>query len=260
MLALLDNEHIIFAMLKSFVTLFKSRDMTKGNLFGKMILFAIPAMLTTMMQLLYVTIDLTTVHYGDSAESMGATASSNIEGYFYAICDAIAVSTMTFIAANVGAKNKDNIKKCILFGLIWGMVFNVLIAVTILLFHNQLLSLFVDNEESIKAGYTRLAIMAYLYFLDFTMIFTAAVLRGLRRSTFPMLTTLLCCTVLRIVLILTLFPLEMFHTVFWLYALFPITWVIATIMNVIALIVVLPKDLKRIELSRGEETPLSENL
>ena len=55
----------------------KQSDMTEGNLFKKIILFAIPALLTTVMQLLYVTIDLTTVHYGDSAESMGAIASNN---------------------------------------------------------------------------------------------------------------------------------------------------------------------------------------
>ena len=54
------------------------------------------------------------------------------------------------------------------------------------------------------------------------------------------------CTVLRIVLILTVFPLEMFHTVFWLYALFPITWVIATLSNGIAIMVILPKDLRRV--------------
>ena len=177
----------------------------------------------------------------------GATASGNIEGYFFAICDAIAVSTMTFIAANVGAKQKGNIKKCIIYGLVWGAIFCAIIALTTLLFYRPLLSLFVDNEESISAGYTRLALMAYLYFFDFTMAFTAAVLRGLRRSTFPMITTLLCCTVLRIVLILTLFPLEMFHTVFWLYALFPITWVIATTCNVVAMTIFIPKDLKRIE-------------
>ena len=74
-------------------------------------------------------------------------------------------------------------------------------------------------------------------------------LRGLKRSTYPMITTLLCCTVLRIVLILTVFPLEPFHTVFWLYALFPITWIIATIMNGIALLIVVPKETKA--LSRG---------
>ena len=177
----------------------------------------------------------------------GATASGNVEGYFFACCDAIAVSTMTFIAANMGAKKKDNIKKCILYGFIWGSAFCAVIALSVLLFHYQMLSLFVTNQESLEAGYTRLGIMGYLYFFDFTMAFTAAVLRGLKRSTYPMLTTLLCCTVLRIVLILTVFPIDYFHTVFWLYFLFPITWVIATSCNIIALIIFLPKDLKRIE-------------
>ncbi len=177
----------------------------------------------------------------------GATASSNLEGYFYAACDAVAVSTMTFIAANVGAKNKENIKKCILYGLIWGSLFCVLIALVVLFLHNQLLSLFVDNEESLQAGYTRMALMGYLYFFDFTMAFSAAVLRGLKRSTYPMVTTLLSCTVLRIILILTVFPMDMFRTVFWLYALYPITWVLATISNVIALLFVIPRQFKALE-------------
>ena len=69
----------------------------------------------------------------------------------------------------------------------------------------------------------------------------------MKRSTYPMVTTLVACTLLRIILIFTVFPLENFHTVFWLYALFPITWVIATISNVIALFIFLPKDLKQID-------------
>ena len=174
----------------------------------------------------------------------GANASANLEGYVHACCDAVAVATMTFIAANVGAKNKENIKKIILYALIWGAVFCFINAMIILLFHNQLLGLFVDNEEALKAGYTRLGLLGYLYFLDFVMLFTAAILRGLKRSTYPMITTLMCCTVLRIVLILTVFPLAYFHTVFWLYALFPITWVLAIICNSLALIRIVPKELK----------------
>lgn len=193
---------------------------------------------------------LYTIEPGNVNLENGATASGNVEGYFYAICDAIAVSTMTFIAANIGAKKKDNIKKCALYGLIWGAIFCAIIAVVILLFHRPILSLFVKEEEAINAGYTRLSIMAYLYFFDFTMAYTAAVLRGLKRSKFPMFTTLICCTVLRIVLILTVFNnVAMFHTVFWLYMLFPITWVIATTCNCIALSIYMPRDLKKLELS-----------
>ena len=191
---------------------------------------------------------LYTIDPGNVNLENGATASGNIEGYFFAVCDAIAVSTMTYIAANIGAKKKENIKKSILFGLTWGAIFCLIIAIVTLLLHKPLLSLFVDNQESIDAGYTRLSLMAYLYFFDFTMAFTAAVLRGMKRSTYPMITTLVCCTGLRILLILTVFNnVEMFHTVFWLYALFPITWVIATICNTIAILITLPKDLRKLD-------------
>ena len=176
----------------------------------------------------------------------GATASGNIEGYFYAGIDAVSISTMTFIAANVGAMNKENIKKCILYGLIWGAIVCSIVALIVAFLHRPLLSLFVDKEESIQAGYTRMSLLGYFYALNFTMNISASILRGLKHSTYPMITTLLTCTVLRIVLILTVFPLETFRTVFWLYALFPITWVIATTSNLIAISIFLPKDLRRV--------------
>ena len=199
---------------------------------------------------------LYTIDPGNVDLENGANASSNLEGYIHACCDAVATATMTFIAANVGCKNKDNIKKIMLYGLIWGAVFCFINAMIVLIFHNQLLGLFVDSEEALQAGYTRLSLLGYLYFIDFTMLFTASILRGLKRSTYPMVTTLLCCTVLRIILILTVFPLEFFHTVFWLYALFPITWVIATASNVVALLIVVPKAFKEIDARNEEAEPL----
>ena len=191
---------------------------------------------------------LYTIDPGNVNLENGANAASNIEGYFHAACDAIAVSTMTYIAANIGAKKKENIKKSILYGLAWGTICCLLIAIITLLLHKPLLSLFVDNEESINAGYTRLGLMGYLYFFDFAMGFTASILRGVKRSTFPMITTLVFCTALRILLILTVFNnVEMFHTIFWLYALFPFTWVLATICNTIAILITLPRDLRKLD-------------
>ena len=191
---------------------------------------------------------LYTIDPGNVALENGATAASNIEGYFYAGTDAIAVSVMTFIAANVGAKKKDNIPKIALYGLIWGSILCAIYALLTGLLYRPLLSLFVTDDQSIEAGKTRLFIMGFFYFFDFTMALSAGILRGLRHSTYPMVTTLVCCTVLRIILILTVFPLDQFHNVFWLYMLFPITWVIATITNVIGLIVLLPRAMNKIEI------------
>lgn len=196
---------------------------------------------------------LYTIDPGNVNLENGATASSNIENYFFAMADAIGIATMTFIAANVGAKKKDNIKKCIYCGAIWGTIVCVIIALMTGLLYRPLFSLFVSNEESIQAGRTRLFIMGFFYFFDFTMNLSGAILRGLKRSTYPMVTTLLSCTVLRIVLILTVFPLEPFHTIEWLYALYPITWIIATISNVIAIFIYVPKDLKKIDYAYQED-------
>ena len=182
----------------------------------------------------------------------GANASANLEGYIHACCDAVAVSTMTFIAANLGANKKTNIKKSMLYGLIWGAIFCAICALLILLLHNQLLRLFVTDAESIKAGYTRLSIIGYFYFIDFTMLLSAAILRGLKHSTYPMITTLMCCSVIRIVLLLTVFPLDYFRTVFWLYALFPITWVLATLCNGIGLLIFVPKKFKAMKEEKEE--------
>ena len=195
----------------------------------------------------FIQASLYTIDPGNVALENGATASGNIEGYFYSLCDAIAVSTMTFIAANLGAKNRHNITKCILYGAIWGSICCAIIALVTGVAYRPLLSLFVSSEESIEAGKSRLFLMGFFYFFDFTMAFSAAVLRGMRRSTYPMVTTLVACTLLRIILIITVFPIEYFHTVFWLYALFPITWVIATISNVVALIIFMPKDLRKLD-------------
>ena len=208
----------------------------------------------------FIQASLYTIDPGNVNLENGATASGNIEGYFYACCDAISVSTMTFIAANLGAKKKENITKCILCGAVWGVFFCGLIALATGLAYRPLLSLFVNGEEAIEAGRTRLFIMGFFYLFDFTMAFSGAVLRGLKRSTYPMITTLIACTGLRIILILTVFPLEQFHTIYWLYLLFPITWVIATISNVTALFIFLPKDLKKIEMSRQETVSVQEEV
>lgn len=47
-------------------------------------------------------------------------------------------------------------------------------------------------------------------------------------------------------MLLTVFNIPYFHTLFWLYFLFPITWILATISNLIASFIIVPKDLKNV--------------
>ena len=204
---------------------------------------------------------LYTIDPGNVDLENGATAAANVEGYFFTIIDSIGTSAMTFIAANMGAKKKKNILKCALFGFIWGMIGSGLVLVVMLTAHRPLLSLFVDNDAALAAGYERLFIMSTTYALNMTMALTANILKGIKKAVFPMITTMVFCTAMRILLIYTLFPLEQFHTLTWLYALFPITWTLATISNGIFIAIVLPKTLKKLDekpVELIEETPIPE--
>ena len=110
-------------MLQKLLSKFKKQsDMTSGNLFKKIILFAIPAMLTTMMQLFYVTIDLTTVHYGDSAESMGAIASNNaLINLIVIVFAGVSLGANVLLSEAKGAGNKEKAEKVLHTALIFAL-------------------------------------------------------------------------------------------------------------------------------------------
>ena len=195
---------------------------------------------------------LYTIDPGNTPLINGATASGNIEGYFYVVVEGLRGAVMTFIAANVGAKKKQNIPKVFFYGVAWAAIFCAVIALITAFAYRPLLSLFVDDEVAIEAGRQRLSLMGYFYFLNTMMGMTAGVLGGLRKPSIPMVTTLVFCTGLRILLILTVFRLEQFHTLLWLYSLFPITWTLATITNCVAIAIVMPRTMKKIERSLVE--------
>ena len=110
-------------MIKRIAHLFKPRDMTTGNIFLKIILFAIPAMLTTIMQLLYTTIDLTTVHYGDSAESMGAIASNTaLINLIIVVFTGVSLGANVVLSEAKGAGNQEKASKVLHTSLVFALI------------------------------------------------------------------------------------------------------------------------------------------
>ena len=185
----------------------------------------------------------------------GAIAASNVESYIFAGIDAIGMATMSFTAQNCGAKKAKNLKRVYFFGLSWGLIYYAIAFSIVLLFGRNILNLFVEQEGSKDAGMERLMVMASFYFLNAFMGVSAGSLRGMKHSTYPMVVTLLTCTVFRIVYLETLFTyVPFFHTITWLYALFPISWGMASIANIGAIIHYLPKEMRRLEAESALKT------
>lgn len=162
----------------------------------------------------------------------GSSASNQLENFAFAIEDAIGVALCTFIGQNFGANKRENLKKLFITSMIWNAIASACIVLIYGLASNQLLSIFVSEsqgvvrENAIAAGQQRLYIMMFPCIFDGIMIICGDYLRGMNISTPPAILTIIGCTGLRILFLLTLFNLPYFHTVFWLFAAYPISWVI----------------------------------
>ncbi|OPZ35227.1 MAG: Multidrug export protein MepA [Tenericutes bacterium ADurb.BinA155] len=188
----------------------------------------------------------------------GSSASGNIEGYIYAMIDAVASACVAFVSQNYGAHNRSHIRKVFWYCQIWMMIFWVITAGAAIGFGKPLLSIFIRDdpqkgiyqEQAIPAGYERLLVLAISYFLDGIMDVCSGYLRGMRYSTPPAIITLCGCTISRIIFLTWFFPSAyfggFFHTVAWLYAVFPISWILTDLAYLVAILIITPRAFAKI--------------
>lgn len=168
----------------------------------------------------------------------GASASSQVEGYVFALLDAFSATTVAFVGQNYGARKVTNIRKSFWYATIWQFIVWGVCAIVCGFFPKEVLGLFMKEEEglnlanALNAGQERLYLMVFTYGLDGLMGIFGNYLRGMRHSTTPAIITLIGCTGSRILFLTTLFNLPFFHTIFWLYAAFPISWILVDIVYI----------------------------
>ena len=167
----------------------------------------------------------------------GSGASSSLEGFIYTAMNSVAQACVSFVAANYGAKNRNNIKKSIIYSLLLVLIMNFIVGGTILIFKDSLLGLYVTTNEAIEAGSIRLLIIALTYFLCGFMDTMAFALRGIGYSFVPMIVSLIGSCVLRIIWIYTFFQLEPLHNIGGLVMSYPISWAITVSVHTIMFIV-----------------------
>ncbi|MDO5564259.1 MAG: MATE family efflux transporter [Eubacteriales bacterium] len=161
----------------------------------------------------------------------GNAAAVNGESILFQMMDAIYIASTTFIAQNLGAKNKNRILKaywiCIFYSSFLGLIGGVLIY----FFRYPFLSLFTNDIEVIEAGTARIIVMLLSLWISPFMDCSAACSRGLGKGIMPALFIILGTVVFRLIWIFYVFPNN--HNIFTLYYLFPISWIITGIMETI---------------------------
>jgi putative MATE family efflux protein len=154
----------------------------------------------------------------------GNAAALQVEGYISMIIKAFSVAIVVIAAQNVGAGNKENLKKTLKYCLLTTCSVSLALGLLAFLLYKPLLSLFLPLsaftgegisadqaqtswELALSVGRRRLLIIGLTYFLYALMDNTAAFCRGLGHPNTPSIIAFFCVTFYRVVFILTLWNL-----------------------------------------------------
>ena len=109
----------------------------------------------------------------------GNGAAQSLEGFIYIAMNSIAHTTLSFVSANYGAKNSQNIKKVIFYGILLVVFIEILMGGFMYLFKDFLFSLYVEGEVAILAATQRLTMIVLSYFMCGILEVLAYSLRGI---------------------------------------------------------------------------------
>ncbi len=168
----------------------------------------------------------------------GNSAAANIEGFVYMAMNAFYQASMAFTSQNLGAAKYERINRILLVAESCVIIVGIVMGNLVVLAGRPLLSMYSSNPVVLDAGMARLNIICRLYALCGIMDVVVGSLRGLGYSVVPMFVSLVGACGLRLLWIFTLFQMEQFHTVTWLYITYPMSWIITFIAHFICFAVV----------------------
>ena len=164
----------------------------------------------------------------------GNAAATSIENVAEAITASFMQSGMSYVGQNTGAKNYPRVKQILRWNCILCSLFILVASPLVLIFNKPLLGLYItDSPEAVKWGAMRLAFVFGPLILQGLMDSVSGALRGIGASTSNMIVNLVGICGLRILWLLVIFPMDRFHTPGCLYVIYPLSWAVTTLAELI---------------------------
>lgn len=171
----------------------------------------------------------------------GNSSSQSVEGFIYTSMNGFAQGVLTFVSQNRGARKFDRIKKVYAVSLACVTVIGGILGALVIIFGQQVFSIFSKNQAVINAAQNRMAVIAATYYLCGLMDCSANTLRGLGYSMTPMVITLLGACGLRILYLATFYQIPRFHTYQSIFVSYPLSWGITFLVLLVVLLAVFRK-------------------
>ena len=179
----------------------------------------------------------------------GYTAANNILSFLYMAANAVTQACMSFTSQNFGARKPKRMDRVIIDGMILQFVICLILGTLAYVFGSQISSIYTDNSDVIKNSVEILALTTIPYFLCGIMDAWPGIIRGMGRSTVPMILCIIGTVGVRILWIFFFFPHH--RTLRYLFISYPVSW-IATIIMQLAYFFIIRKEINR-ELNAPEK-------
>lgn len=154
-------------------------NMCSGRIMPKMLLFAVPVMLTSILQLLFNAADIIVVGRFAGDNSLAAVGSnSSLIGLMTNLFVGVSIGTNVLVSRYCGSKNDDGISKAVSTSILVAIVSGVFLTITGVVFARDILMLMHTPTEVL--GLATLYLVIYFFGMTPMMIynFGAAVLRA----------------------------------------------------------------------------------
>ena len=116
-------------------------NMTEGRLFGKILRFVMPLMLTNILQVLYNAADMIIVSLSDEPDAVGAIGTSTaMINLFINIFIGFSVGANVVVARYIGANNPDRVSRAVHTAILVGLIFGTAGGAVGIAFHKPILS------------------------------------------------------------------------------------------------------------------------
>ncbi|MCR5606521.1 MAG: MATE family efflux transporter [Treponema sp.] len=196
------------------------------SIFIKIIQIGLPAGFQGIMFSLSNVIIQSSINSFGNIVIAGNSASSNLEGFVYTSMNGFAQGVLTFVSQNYGAKKYPRIKKVVIVAELTVIVVGLVLGNAMYFFGNQLLKMYTENPEVIKAGLIRLSIIGTTYFLCGMMDVMGNSIRGMGHSLLPMIFSLLGACAFRLIWLATVFVIPKYHSLFIVIMSYPLSWIL----------------------------------
>ena len=175
----------------------------------------------------------------------GNSAAANIEGFVYMAMNAFYQANISFTGQNMGAGKYKRLTRILLTAQGCVIVVGLLAGGACYIAGPTLLTLYTESPDVIAAGMIRFSYIGSIYVLCGIMEVMVGSLRGMGYAVVPMIVSLVGTCGLRILWLQTVFPMERFHNIETVYAIYPISWILTIIAHVVSYVVVRKKVMKK---------------